>query len=61
MFVVLGKFQLFIFVCSGFWSLYADHAKAFVVLTCRKSCHQLGSFFRYVKDVVAYLTLCLKG
>jgi hypothetical protein len=61
MFVILGKFQLFIFVCSGFWSLFTDCTKAFAVLTDRKSCYQLGFLFKEVKDVVAYLILGLKG
>jgi hypothetical protein len=46
MFIVLGKFQLFIFVCNGFQSLFAYHMKEFVVLIGRKSCHRSGSLFR---------------
>jgi hypothetical protein len=53
-----GKFQLFIFVCSGFWSSFA---KTFIVLIGRKSCCPLGFLFREAKDVVACLTLGLKG
>jgi hypothetical protein len=37
----LGRFQLFISICSGFRSLFVDHAKAFIVLTSKKSCCQL--------------------
>jgi hypothetical protein len=55
MFVVLGKFQLFIFVCNGFRSLITDRVKAFVVLTSWQ-----GFLFRETKDVVAYLSLGLK-
>ncbi len=61
MFIVLGKFQLFIYVCNGFWFLFADCAKAFIVLTCEKSCCQPCFLFRKAKDVVAYLTIGLKG
>jgi hypothetical protein len=60
MFVILGKFQLFIFICSGFQSLFANCAKTFVVPTNRKSCCGSGSLFREAKDVVAYLILGLK-
>jgi len=61
MFIVLRKFQLFIYVYSGFRSVFANHTKAFVVLTNRKSCCQPNSLFREVKDVIAYLTFGLKG
>ncbi len=61
MFVVLGKFQLFIYVCNGFQCLFVDHAKAFVVLINRKSCCQPSSLCREVKNVIAYLTIGLKG
>ncbi len=61
MFVILGKFQLFIFVCSGFRSFFTNCTNAFVVLTDRKLCCQLGFLFREGKDVVAYLILGLKG
>jgi hypothetical protein len=61
MFVVLKKFQLFTFVCNGFQFLIADCVKAFAILTGRKSCCRQSSLFRKAKDVVAYLTLGLKG
>ncbi len=38
MFVVLGKFQLFIYDYSGFWFFFVDYMKAFAFLTGRKSC-----------------------
>jgi hypothetical protein len=57
----LWKFQLFIYICSGFWSLFADYAKPYVILTGRKSCCRLGSLFKEVKDVVACLILGLEG
>jgi hypothetical protein len=44
--------------------LFANHAKAFAVLTGRISCCQLNSLIREAKDakdVVAYLTFGLKG
>ncbi len=43
MFVILGKFWLFIYVYNGFQSFFANRAKTFVVLISRKSCHWLGS------------------
>jgi hypothetical protein len=58
---VVGEFQLFIFICSGFQSLFVDYMKAFIVLTSRKSCCQPGSLFKEAKNVVAYLTIGLKG
>ncbi len=44
--------------------MFANHAKAFVVLTGRKSCCRLSSLIREAKDakdVVACLTFGLKG
>jgi hypothetical protein len=41
--------------------LFANCAKAFVVIIDRKSCCQLGILFIDTKDVVACLTLGLKG
>ncbi len=41
--------------------MFANCAKAFVVLIDRKSCYQPGSLFREVKDVIVYLTIGLKG
>jgi hypothetical protein len=61
MFIVLGKFQLFISICSGFWSLFANFVMAFAILTNRKSCCWPGCLFKEVKDVVAYITFVLKG
>ncbi len=61
MLIVLGNFQLFIYVCNGFQSLFVDHTKAFIVLTNRKSWCWPGSLYREVKDVIAYLTIGLKG
>jgi hypothetical protein len=58
--IVLEKFQLFIFVCNGFQSLFTHCMKAFVVLIGSKSCCRLSSLFREAKDVVVYLILCLK-
>jgi hypothetical protein len=58
------KFQLFISICRGFRSLFANHPKAFGILTGRKSCYRPGSLIREVKDakdVVAYLIIGLKG
>jgi integral membrane sensor domain MASE1 len=57
-----GEISIIIIIfCSGFRSLFIDCIKAFVVVIDRKSCCQLGSLFRKVKDIVAYLTLGLKG
>ncbi len=61
MFIILGRCQLFISICSGFQSLFANYVKTFVVIIGRKSCCRLSSLFREAKDVVAYLTLDLKG
>jgi hypothetical protein len=36
-FVILGKFQLFIYVCNGFRSLFANHGKEIIILTNKKS------------------------
>jgi hypothetical protein len=46
MFIILGRFQLFISICSGFQSLFANCVKTFVVIIGRKSCCWLGSFFK---------------
>jgi hypothetical protein len=62
--ITWGKFQSFIFICSGFQSLFANHTKAFAILTGRKSCCPSGFLIREAKDakdVVAYLTFGLKG
>ncbi len=56
-----GNFPLFIFLCNGFWSLFVDHAKAFIVLTNRKSHCRPGFLFREINDVVTYLTIGFKG
>ncbi len=60
MFIVFNKFQLFIYVCRGFWFLFLDHAKAFVVLISRKSYCQPSFLLREANNVVAYVTLSLK-
>jgi hypothetical protein len=41
--------------------MFADHVKAFIVLTNRKSHCRPGSLFKEVNDVVAYLTIGFKG
>jgi hypothetical protein len=61
MFIVLGKFQLFNSIFSGFQSLFSNRAKAFAISTNKKSSYRLGSLFKDAKDVVAYLILGLKG
>ncbi len=55
----MRKFHLFIYVYNGFW--FIDRTKAFAILIGRKSCCRLGFIFKEAKDVVAYLTVGLKG
>jgi hypothetical protein len=56
----LGKFQLFVFVCSGFLFLFIDYVKTFASLIRRKSCCWPGFLVIDAKDAFAYLAFGLK-